>query len=130
MTYKVTTLLALIGVPRGAELHLFDLNFVADFGHKILFELPGTVKNVKEGKNHPLWNSTNTKQMKNCVLFHVFANTLLSQSHGEIPKVSHLPFSLAISPLTNRCLKLHWPGGLRKHFSWQRWIPRFFKPTL
>ena len=50
LTQKVTTLLALIGVPRGAELHLFDLNYMADFDQKVVFELPGTVKNVREGK--------------------------------------------------------------------------------
>ena len=50
LTQKVTTLLALIGVPRGAELHLFDLNYMADFDQKVVFELPGTVKNIREGK--------------------------------------------------------------------------------
>ena len=37
LTQKVTTLLALIGVPRGAELHLFDLNYMADYGDKTDF---------------------------------------------------------------------------------------------
>ena len=47
---KVTTLLALIGNPRGAELKLFDLNYMADYGDKYVFELVGTVKNVQGGE--------------------------------------------------------------------------------
>ena len=47
---KVITLLALIGIPRGAELKLFDLNYMADYGDKYVFELVGTVKNVEGGK--------------------------------------------------------------------------------
>ena len=50
LTFKVTTLLALIGVPRGAELHQLDLNFMADYGDRYVFQLVGTVKNVKNGK--------------------------------------------------------------------------------
>ena len=50
LTQKTTTLLALIAIPRGSELHLFDMNFMADYGSKLVFDLPGTVKNVKEGK--------------------------------------------------------------------------------
>ena len=50
LTMKVVTLLALIGIPRGAELKLFDLNYMADFGDKYVFELVGTVKNVEGGK--------------------------------------------------------------------------------
>jgi hypothetical protein len=49
LTLKVTTLLALIGVSRGAELHLFDLNYLSDYGDYYSFELPGTIKNSKEG---------------------------------------------------------------------------------
>ena len=49
LTLKLITLLALIGVSRGAELHLFDLNYLADHGDYFLFELPGTIKNGKEG---------------------------------------------------------------------------------
>ena len=49
LTMKVTTLLALVAVSRGAELHLFDLNYMAEFGDHFSFELPGTVKNVREG---------------------------------------------------------------------------------
>ena len=49
LTFKTVTLLGLIGVSRGAELHLFDLNFLADYGDHSSFELPGTVKNGKEG---------------------------------------------------------------------------------
>ena len=50
LTMKVTTLLALIGIPRGAELKLFDLNYMADYGDKYVFELVGTVKNVQGGE--------------------------------------------------------------------------------
>ena len=49
LTIKVITLLALIGIPRGAELKLFDLNYVADHGDKYVFQLVGTVKNVQGG---------------------------------------------------------------------------------
>ena len=49
LTMKTVTLLGLIGVSRGAELHLFDLNFLGNYGDHISFELPGTVKNGKEG---------------------------------------------------------------------------------
>ena len=66
-TQKVTTLLALIGVPRGAELHLFDLNYMADHGDKLIFNLPGTVKNVKEGKKPiPLEFHTHREDTKLC----------------------------------------------------------------
>ena len=50
ITMKVITLLALIGIPRGAELKLFDLRYMADHGQKYIFHLAGTVKNVEEGK--------------------------------------------------------------------------------
>ena len=67
LTQKVTTLLALIGVPRGAELHLLDLNFMADYGEKLVFNLPGTVKNVKEGKKpDPLEYHKHVEDIKLC----------------------------------------------------------------
>ena len=47
LTFKLVTLLALIGVSRGAELHLFDLNYLADHGDYFLFELPGTIKKLQ-----------------------------------------------------------------------------------
>ena len=50
LTIKVTTLLALIGIPRGAELKLFDLMYLADHGHRYVFQLAGTVKNVEAGQ--------------------------------------------------------------------------------
>ena len=49
LTMKVITLLALIGIPRGAELKLFDLRYIADHGQKYIFHLAGTVKNVDGG---------------------------------------------------------------------------------
>ena len=49
LTLKVTTLLAIIGVPRGAELHLFDLNYLSKYGHYYTFGLAGNIKNGKEG---------------------------------------------------------------------------------
>ena len=47
---RTITLWALIGVPRGTELKLFDLNYTANFGDRYVFELAGTVKNVQGGK--------------------------------------------------------------------------------
>ena len=49
ITIKTTTLLALIGVPRGAELHMFDLNYLAKYEDRYTFDLPGNIKNGKEG---------------------------------------------------------------------------------
>ena len=49
LTIKVTTLLALIGIPRGAELHMFDLNYLAKYGGRYTFDLAGNIKNGKEG---------------------------------------------------------------------------------
>ena len=45
--------MGLIGIPRGAELHLFDLNYISDYSHYFLLEIPGTVKNIKEGAPRP-----------------------------------------------------------------------------
>ena len=49
LTIKVTTLLALIGVPRGAELHLFDLDYFAKFGTYYSFGIAGNTKTGEEG---------------------------------------------------------------------------------
>ena len=49
LTIKVTTLLALIGVPRGAELHLFDLDYLAKFGTYYSFGIAGNTKTGEEG---------------------------------------------------------------------------------
>ncbi len=50
LSIKVATLLGLIGVTRGAELHLFDLRYLSKFDRHYEFGLAGTVKNVREGK--------------------------------------------------------------------------------
>ena len=50
LTWKTTTILALIGVSRGAELHLFYLNFLADYVDYFTFNLPGTVKKCERRK--------------------------------------------------------------------------------
>ena len=60
-------LLALIGIPRGAELKLFDLMYVADHGHKYVFQLAGTVKNVEAGeKPKPVEFHRHTEDKKLC----------------------------------------------------------------
>ena len=130
MTYKVTTLLALIGVPRGAELHLFDLNFLADFGHKILFELPGTVKNVKEGKKPaPLEFNKHEQDVKLCPVSCVRKYIALTESWRD-PQGLTSAFFLAIKHPINQCQKPHLLDGLKKPFLWLNWIPRYSKPTL
>ena len=77
MTIKTATLLGLIAIPRGAELHLFDLNFMSDFYDYIILELPGTIKNVEEGapRPDPIEFNIGMRRMKSCALFHVFVNT-------------------------------------------------------
>ena len=50
LSMKVAVLLSLIAIPRGAEIHMFDLNYLSDFGDYYLMGLPGTVKNGTEGK--------------------------------------------------------------------------------
>ena len=67
LTMKTITLLALIGVSRGAELHLFDLNYLADYGDFYSFELPGTIKNGKEGtKPKPVEYHKHLEEVKLC----------------------------------------------------------------
>ena len=50
MSVKTVTLLSLIGIPRGAETHQFDLRFLSPYKDRNVFELNGTVKNVQEGE--------------------------------------------------------------------------------
>ena len=50
LTLKTATLLGLIAISRGAEIHLLDLNFLNKFHDFYRFGLAGTVKNVKAGK--------------------------------------------------------------------------------
>ena len=50
LSIKTATLLSLIGIPRGAEIHQFDLKFLSSFDDRDVFELKGTVKNVREGE--------------------------------------------------------------------------------
>ena len=55
LTIKTATLLGLIAIPRGAELHQFDLNFLSRYtGEKYVFHLAGTVKNVHGKKPAPV----------------------------------------------------------------------------
>jgi hypothetical protein len=49
LSVKTVTLLGLIGIPRGAEIHLFDLKFLSKFEDRYVFQLKGTVKNVRKG---------------------------------------------------------------------------------
>ena len=49
LTIKAITILSLIGIPRKAEMHLFDRNYMADHAYYFTFDLAGTVKNVGEG---------------------------------------------------------------------------------
>ena len=48
LSIKTVTLLSLIGIPRGAEVHLFDLNYLSHYSHFFTLDLPGTIKNVHE----------------------------------------------------------------------------------
>ena len=67
LTMKAVTLLALIAASRGAELHLFDLNYLADYGEYYSFELPGTTKNGKEGvKPKPIEYHKHLEEVKLC----------------------------------------------------------------
>ena len=67
LTIKVTTLLALIGIPRGAELKLFDLRYLADHGQRYVFQLAGTVKNVEASKKpKPIEFHRHTEDKKLC----------------------------------------------------------------
>ena len=50
LSVKTVTLLSLIGIPRGAETHQFDLRFLSPYKDRNVFELNGTVKNVQEGE--------------------------------------------------------------------------------
>ena len=50
LSIKTITILSLIGIPRKAEMHLFDLNYFADHAYYATFDLVGTVKNVGEEK--------------------------------------------------------------------------------
>ena len=49
LTIKVATLLFLIGVPREAELHMLNLNYLSKFEDRYVFDLAGNIKNGKEG---------------------------------------------------------------------------------
>ena len=49
LTYETATLLALIAIPRGAELHLLDLKFLEKCPEFYRFKVVGLVKNKKKG---------------------------------------------------------------------------------
>ena len=50
LSLKTATLMGLIAIPRGAELHQIDLNYLSPYQDKYIFDLAGLVKNVKQGK--------------------------------------------------------------------------------
>ena len=50
LSLKTATLMGLIAIPRGAELHQMDLNYLIAHQDKYRFDLAGLVKNVKQGK--------------------------------------------------------------------------------
>ena len=49
LTIKTITILSLIGIPRKAEMHLFDLNYMADHAYFFTFDL--AEKMLGKGKN-------------------------------------------------------------------------------
>ena len=107
LTQKVTTLLALIGVPRGAELHLFDLNYMADFGNKLVFELPGTVKNVREGlKPKPLEFHKHEQDEKLCPVTCIRRYITLTEAWRTegVPSAFFLSFKNPHKPVTKSTL--------------------------
>ena len=63
-TFKTVTLLGLIAIPRGAELHLLDLNYLEKFHNFYRFKVVGLVKNRKKGVT------------PNCVEFHEHTENL------------------------------------------------------
>ena len=69
LSIKTVTLLSLIGIPRKAEIHLFDLDYFADFSHYFTFDMPGTVKNIGEGgKPDPIEFHAHPEDSKLCPL--------------------------------------------------------------
>ena len=69
LSIKTVTLLSLIGIPRGAEAHLFDLDYFSDYSHYFTFDLPGTVKNVEEGRTpDPVEFNAHSEEPKLCPL--------------------------------------------------------------
>ena len=50
LSVKTVTLLSLIGIPRGAEIHQFDLRYLSKFNDRYVFSLTGTAKNISGGK--------------------------------------------------------------------------------
>ena len=107
LTQKVTTLLALIGVPRGAELHLFDLNYMADHGDKLIFNLPGTVKNIKEGKKPiPLEFHTHKEDTKLCPVYsiHQYIKLTAPWRTEGVPSAFFLSFQKPHKPVCKSTL--------------------------
>ena len=69
LSIKTVTLLSLIGIPRGAEAYLFDLDYFSDYSHYFTFDLPGTVKNVEEGRTpDPVEFNAHSEEPKLCPL--------------------------------------------------------------
>ena len=54
LTEKTATLLGLIAIPRGAELHQLDLRFLDKYADRYVFNLAGLVKNQHGKKPNPL----------------------------------------------------------------------------
>ena len=69
LSIKTVTILSLIGIPRKAEVHLFDLDYLSDHAYYFTFDLPGTVKNVGEGsKPDPIEFNAHSEDKKLCPL--------------------------------------------------------------
>ena len=52
-TLKTVTLLALASSARSNEIHKLDLEWLTDFGNKMVFQIPGRVKHSRQGKVNP-----------------------------------------------------------------------------
>ena len=69
LSIKTVTILSLIGIPRKAEVHLFDLDYLSDHAYYFTFDLPGTVKNIGEGrKPEPIEFHAHSEDRKLCPL--------------------------------------------------------------
>ena len=112
LTIKTITILSLIGIPRKAEMHLFDLNYMADNTYFFTFDLAGPAKNVGEGENLSPLNSMPMMKIRSCVPWTALRTTLTSQNYGR-RMVILVSFSLHIRNHITQQVS-HWLDGLRK----------------
>ncbi len=67
LTLKTATLLGLVAISRGAEIHLLDLRFLEKFHDFYRFSLAGTVKNVRAGKKpNPIVFHRHSENLRLC----------------------------------------------------------------